>query len=105
MSITEEVKRLKKVFAEDIKQRLEDAQFACAHTEVGHWSGESAHSLMHPKRICLNCGLEEDGGWWCYSLDCSHWHPREGFAKPKLGPKEGRKFISMSFDEIMKQRP
>jgi hypothetical protein len=93
----------------DIAADLAADQKVCPHNEVGHWDGFSDTSAMFPHRICLECGLEEEGGWW-YDLNCSHWHAKDHIQDgkiipPKLGPKEGRVFKKMSFDELMQQRP
>jgi hypothetical protein len=66
-----------------LNNQLSEHQKSCKHLHVAHWDGHNKHSdgsLMqpqHPRRICMDCGLEEEGGWWCYSPDCPHWHARE----------------------------
>jgi hypothetical protein len=111
MSITQSIQAKKEAFRASIEAEAKAAQKTCPHTEVGHWDGRSEYTLMYPHRICLACGIEEEGGWWCYSIDCSHWHPKESmtkngkFAKAVLGPKDGRAFKPISFDDMMKLRP
>lgn len=110
MSLVRLIQEKKEYFRKSIEAELAKEQAACPHNEVAHWDGFSEYSTMYPTRICLECGLEEEGGWWCYSIDCSHWHPRESikdgkFITAKLGSSEGRTFMRVSFDELMKLRP
>lgn len=110
-SVVERVRVLKENQEKEIQNILAQEQAICPHSEVGHWDGFSEYSTMYPHRVCIACGLEEEGGWWCYSLDCPHWHPRESWDKygkqipTLLGPKKGRTFKKMSFDEVMRLRP
>jgi|SRR5581483_149962 len=105
MSVLEQLQTKRKEFNAVLATQIVEAQGNCQHTRVAHWDGFSEYSTLHPIRICMECGLEEEGGWWCYSLDCSHWHPKGGFDKPRLGPKDGRTFVKKSFDEVMRLRP
>ena len=34
---------------------------------------------------CLDCGYEEEGGWWCYNRDTKFWHDRYDYDKSVLG--------------------
>ena len=111
MSLIDVIKKKKASFNVKIATLLADEQSKCPHNHVGHWDGFSEYSTMHPHRICLECGLEEEGGWWCYSINCSHWHVKDHYDKvgktipTHLGPKEGRTFKNISFDELMRLRP
>src|SRR5579884_1382861 len=59
-----------------LAERLRAAQENCEHRRVAHFSGVSAYSVAEPRRICLDCGIEEIGGWWCCRADCEFWHVR-----------------------------
>ena len=62
---------------------VEERQKACPHPRVAHWTGSDGDSslLQSPRRICTECGYEEEGGWWCYSPDCQFWHASTNDAK------------------------
>jgi hypothetical protein len=83
---------------------LELAQAQCQHLKVAHWNGHDALRLSpsHPLRVCTDCGLEEEGGWWCDSPDCTHWHGKNNYNQSEalLGPREGRTITSKTWGEI-----
>ena len=58
------------IFAKELVQ----LQGACLHLCVAHYAGFESFGTYHPRRICMDCGLEEEGGWWCYNVACTHWH-------------------------------
>lgn len=90
----------------------------CKHDYVLHWTGDlESSAITYPKRICLSCGLEEEGGWWCYSAP--HWYNGQlletwgvrdwptGTRRPDpvLGIREGRTIkVTSSFDEFRRVR-
>jgi hypothetical protein len=104
MTDLEQLKASKESFKKVFADKLESIQKKCKHTLVAHFDGYSRDTTLYPTRICMSCGLEEEGGWWCY-LNCSHWHLKESFVPAKLGPKENRVFVPRTFDDIMKLRP
>lgn len=58
------------------------AQAECGHPDVAHWSGNELLNTYHPMRLCLECGLVEQGSWWS---DRVHWRKDDGvsvLAKP-----------------------
>lgn len=83
----------------EIAKIIQNAQSQCPHEQVGHRDGAEPYGTYHPQRICTNCGLIETGGWWCYSVDCSHWHEKD-YKPAVLGPKEGRTIFSVSEKEF-----
>lgn len=101
MTFVEEIK------AERVRDRAVEAaaigaaQNACAHTTVYHWSGEyGGGSITFPVRVCMDCGLEEEGSWWSYSGN--PWSAKE-FTPAILGAAPGRTFIQVNhtrFSEI-----
>src|SRR5215813_5636747 len=102
-TIAENFRSKRHEFAVEFEKQIVAAQESCPHNRIAHWDGFSQYSTMHPIRICLDCGFEETGGWWCYSLDCSHWHERNSLMSVgMLKGKEGRTVVPMSFDEIMR---
>lgn len=77
-------------------------QQTCQHNDVLHWNGEySSGTLAFPVRLCKDCGLEEQGGWWCYSG--KHWHALNG-EKTVLGNNTSRVVKVVSFDDLKKAR-
>lgn len=99
----EEFRKLKGKHKKLEGDTLAKIQSKCHHDRIGHSDGFEGDTVLHPRRICLTCGLEEEGGWWCYSIDCSFWHSNDG--NTSLGPREGRIFIKMSRDEVYAARP
>lgn len=79
-------------------------QSRCAHTNVLHDTGFRSFRTYNPERICVECGLIEVGGWWCYTVDCSHWHDNEISTKKILASKEGRIITEVSADDFDKAR-
>lgn len=99
----DEIKQSAAEFENKQKQRIAQIQKKCKHLEVGHWGGEyDSGSLDYPIRVCLNCGVEEEGSWWSYSGRT--WSRKEFDGKPILGPTEGRTFKEMSFDTFRQHR-
>ena len=105
ISFAQSMREKRAAFEVDLRSVIADAQRMCLHPRVGHWDGHySSDSLTHPVRICLECGLEEKGGWWCYAVDCSHWHAAEGTEKV-LANTPGRTITEITLDELVRSRP
>lgn len=76
----------RKAFANDLK----DARIRCTHERVLHWTGDSpGGTLFHPIRLCLVCGLEEEGSWWSYA-GRDTWSVRDYSYPPRLANRDGR---------------
>ena len=69
-----------------IEEERKRVQSVCRHMHVSHWDGHYASGYVtFPIRRCLDCGVVEIGGWWCYDRDCTHWHDRDDYDKSILG--------------------
>lgn len=66
-----------------LAKAVKEVQARCAHVEVVQrpWAGD------YPRRICVDCGLEEVGSWWSGSSGI--WS-RADFTPPALADKRGR---------------
>lgn len=79
-----------------LKEVMLAVQKTCKHVEVLQmpWAGS------YPRRICVDCGLEELGSWWSGS---SLWS-RQDYKTPKLGDQRGRSVREVSSDEFYRHR-
>ena len=103
MNQRETLRKLRDRIAKGFAKKVASVQAACPHLHVRHYDGHEGHfSPDFPQRICIDCGLEETGGWWCYSLDCSYWHVKDDVAKPRLGPAENRVIVKATSEELRK---
>lgn len=84
------------------KARIEKQQYKCKHFRVGHWAGDGGYSLEYPLRVCMNCGLEEEGSWWSYTG--ANWSQKEFKKNPLLGNRKDRTIEILSKQEIQKYR-
>lgn len=106
LSIRERLLRQRAAYETSWHAELELAQARCPHMVVAHYDGHGGLSPVHPVRVCMDCGREEEGGWWCYSLNCPHWHEKDNYsqAQAALGPREGRVFTPKDYGEICEIR-
>jgi hypothetical protein len=113
-----DIRASRKAFEDAFKSVIEELQHKCPHANVGHWSGEYTTGLDFPRRICLDCGFEEEGSWWSYNVETvwsrrefdngeTVWSRRE-FDKPVLGglidKTDDRTFVLITFDELRRAR-
>jgi hypothetical protein len=100
MTVLQEITVCAAAARKEYAERLTAAQAACPHLHVGHYT-HSEPFVDHPIRICLECGVEEEGSWWCGP---DRWN-RKGFKKPEvLGDKEDRFVKEVSSEAFHKIR-
>lgn len=51
----------KKVFAQRFDRAIKEEQVKCKHTDQAECDYQSSLSVFPPIRICLHCGMSEDG--------------------------------------------
>jgi len=84
------------------QRRITVIQTKCPHLKVAHWSGVfPGGTLTFPVRVCLDCGIEEEGSWWSYSG--TPWSAK-GFGKAILGNSPKREIKTLGFDEFNRER-
>ncbi|MCQ4158774.1 hypothetical protein NON00_02380 [Roseomonas sp. GC11] len=79
MTTVLQIERRFRRIAAQAKEQVRALQEACPHPEVAHWRGyHSSGTPTNPRRICLQCKLEERGSWWSNEIG---WRCEEGDTK------------------------
>lgn len=88
---------------DELRKRLLDNQKNCAHAGVVHYPNNDGYRPGFPRRICLECGIEEEGSWWSYGGH--HWSEKN-FGHAILGNQQGRSIrVVEALDEFCRLRP
>ena len=88
----EEVEKARKKLKEVVLHEQEN----CEHVEILACNPTG----RYPRRICVDCGLEELGSWW----SINHW-TKYGFTEQaQLGNKRGRSITQVDSDKFYRHR-
>lgn len=88
---------------DDLRKQMLENQKRCAHPAVVHYPNNDGSRPSFPRRICLECGIEEIGSWWSYE---GHMWSEKNFGHAILGNQEGRSIrVVEALDEFCRLRP
>ena len=85
-------------------KKVQVIQAKCKHIHIAHTDNTfcSDGYGMNDRRICMDCGYEEEGSTWSGSGDI--WSLKDHSAPSKLKTIPGRYVITVSRDEFYKHR-